>query len=156
MRLEKPAVFLDGQIPVAAGPKPSMRRWLHAASFFFLALIVLQASQAAGKVGGAAHNEYPGKHWTQAAKPEDRGWSSDKLAAAKAYADSIDTAAVVIVDDGIIVSQWGATATKFNVHSIRKSFLSALYGIAVANGQIDLNATLEQLGIDDNEPSINC
>ena len=154
MRLEEPAVFLDGQIPVAPGPKPSMRRWLHAVSFFFLALIVLQASQAAGKVGGAAHNEFPGKHWTQAAKPEDRGWSSEKLGAAKAYADSIDTAAVVIVDDGIIVSQWGATATKLNVHSIRKSFLSALYGIAVAKGQIDLNATLEQLGIDDNEPSL--
>src|ERR1700730_12808131 len=102
----------------------------------------------------AAPNEYPGKHWTQAAKPEDRGWSSEKLAAAKAYADSIDTAAVVIVDDGVIVSQWGETATKFNVHSIRKSFLSALYGIAVAKRQIELNATLDQLGIDDNPPSL--
>jgi CubicO group peptidase (beta-lactamase class C family) len=40
------------------------------------------------------------------------------------------------------------------VHSIRKSFLSGLYGIAVAKGQIDLNATLGQLGIDDNEPSL--
>jgi CubicO group peptidase (beta-lactamase class C family) len=76
------------------------------------------------------------------------------LAAAKAYADSIDTAAVVIVDAGIVISQWGETATKFNVHSIRKSLLSALYGIAVAKGQIDLNATLEQLQIDDNEPSL--
>ncbi len=46
------------------------------------------------------------------------------------------------------------TATKFNVHSIRKSFLSAVYGIAVANGEINLDATLEQLGIDDNEPSL--
>jgi CubicO group peptidase (beta-lactamase class C family) len=61
---------------------------------------------------------------------------------------------VVIVDDGVIVSQWGETATKFNVHSIRKSFLSALYGIAVAKGQIELNATLGQLGIDDNPPSL--
>jgi hypothetical protein len=48
------------------------------------------------------------------------------LAAAKSYADSIDTAAVVIVDDGTIVSQWGETTIKFNVHSIRKSLLSAL------------------------------
>ena len=69
------------------------------------------------------------------------------MAAAKAYADSIDTAAVVIVDDGVIVSQWGATTTKFNVHSIRKSFLSALYGIAVAKGQIILNATLDHSGL---------
>ncbi len=40
------------------------------------------------------------------------------------------------------------------MHSIRKSLLSALYGIAVAKGEINLNATLDQLGIDDNEPSL--
>lgn len=154
MRSEDPVVFPDGQIALVPGTKPSTRRWLQAALFLFLAPIVMHVSQAEGKVKGAAHNEYPGKHWTQAGKPEDRGWSSDGLAAAKAYADSIDTAAVVIVDDGIIVAQWGATATKFNVHSIRKSFLSGLYGIAVAKAQIDLNTTLEQLGIDDNEPSL--
>jgi CubicO group peptidase (beta-lactamase class C family) len=130
-----------------------VRRCLQVASFVLLA-IALQVSRVEGKNRGAGPNEYPGKHWTQAAKPEDRGWSSEKLAAAKAYADSIDTAAVVIVDDGVIVSQWGETATKFNVHSIRKSFLSALYGIAVAKGQIELNATLDQLGVDDNPPSL--
>jgi len=129
-------------------------RQFQAGRFFFLALIALQVSQANAKTHSPAHNEYPGKHWTQASKPEDRGWSSEKLAAAKTYADSLDTAAVVIVDDGVIVSQWGATETKFNVHSIRKSFLSGLYGIAFAKGEIDLNATLDQLGIDDNEPSL--
>jgi CubicO group peptidase (beta-lactamase class C family) len=153
MRSEEPAGFRKGNIALVPDSQPSIRRF-RAGSFFVLALVALQASQAQGKVHSKAHNEYPGKHWTQAAKPEDRGWSSDLLATAKAYADSIDTAAVVIVDDGIIVSQWGATATKFNVHSIRKSFLSGLYGIAVAKGQIDLSTTLEQLGIDDNEPSL--
>jgi len=128
--------------------------WSRAASVLYLTVLALQVSQAQEMIRGKAHEEYPGKHWTQAAKPEDHGWSSDGLAAAKAYADSIDTAAVVIVDDGVVVSQWGATITKFKVHSIRKSFLSGLYGIAVAKGQIDLNATLEQLGIDDNEPSL--
>jgi len=128
--------------------------WSRASSILFLAVLASQVSQAQENIQRTAHDDYPGKHWTQAAKPEDRGWSSDRLAAAKAYADSIDTAAVVIVDDGIVVSQWGAVATKFKAHSIRKSFLSGLYGIAVAKGQIDLNATLEQLGIDDNEPSL--
>jgi CubicO group peptidase (beta-lactamase class C family) len=61
---------------------------------------------------------------------------------------------VIIVDDGVIVNQWGETSRSFNVHSIRKSFLSALYGIAVAKGEINLYATLGQLGIDDNEPSL--
>jgi CubicO group peptidase (beta-lactamase class C family) len=154
MRSEPAAVFQHEHTDFVAEGKSSRRRWPRTASFLFLTLITLQASQARGKGHGAAHNEYPGKHWTQTAKPEDRGWSSSGLAAAKAYADSIDTAAVVIVDDGVLVSQWGATSTKFNVHSIRKSFLSGLYGIAVAKGQIDLTATLEQLGIDDNEPSL--
>jgi CubicO group peptidase (beta-lactamase class C family) len=102
----------------------------------------------------AHHGEYPGQHWTQVNKPEDRGWSSQRLAAAKVYSDSIDTAAVIIVDDGVNVTQWGETSRSFNVHSIRKSLLSALYGIAVAKGEINLYATLGQLGIDDNEPSL--
>src|SRR5215472_10824083 len=97
--------------------------WSRAGLVLFLAVLTHQVSQAQGEIQGSAHNEYPGKQWTQDAKPEDRGWSSDRLAAAKAYADSIDTAAVVIVDDGVIVSQWGAITTKFKVHSIRKSFL---------------------------------
>src|SRR5450631_2954860 len=60
MRLENPALFLDGQIPLAPRLKPSIRRWFHAVSFSFLALIALQAFQAEGKVRGAVHNEYPG------------------------------------------------------------------------------------------------
>jgi CubicO group peptidase (beta-lactamase class C family) len=139
---------------MALGAKRSIRACLQAASFLGLVLVALQVCRADGKIQGGAHNEYPGKQWTQIAKPEDRGWSSVGLAAAQAYAESIDTAAVVIVDDGTIISQWGATATKFNVHSIRKSFLSALYGIAVAKGEIDPNVTLAQLGVDDNEPSL--
>jgi hypothetical protein len=129
------------------------RRWL----LTCYCLVIVIASQVAGsneKKHVFSPTEYPGQHWIQIKKPEDRGWSSEKLAAAKAYADSIDTAAVIIVDDGVIISQWGETATKFKAHSIRKSFLSALYGIAVAHGQINLNATLQQLGIDDNEPSL--
>ncbi len=65
-------------------------------------------------------------------KPEDRGWASEKLGVVKAYADSIDTAAAMGIDDGVVVSEWGEISKPFNVHSIRKSFLSALYGTAVA------------------------
>jgi CubicO group peptidase (beta-lactamase class C family) len=109
-------------------------------------------AHAAG--GSVSHPEVPGLHWHLLGKPEERGWSSQKLALAKAYADTLDTAAVMIVDDGVVVSQWGETSKRFNVHSIRKSFLSALYGVAVARKEIDLKSTLQQLGIDDNEPSL--
>src|SRR5664279_4483582 len=134
-------------------PMPTERHFLLICCCFLI-LVALPSASASTKHPGSAHNEFPNDHWIQVKKPEDRGWSSAKLAAAKTYADSLDTAAVVIVDDGVIVSQWGETEKKFNVHSIRKSLLSSLFGIAVAKGQINLDATLEQLGIDDNPPSL--
>ncbi len=137
----------------AMWPSPAGRHRL-LTCYISLILIALPAAGFGQTKHAASPRECPGQRWTQVKKPEDRGWSTAKLAAAKAYADSIDTAAVVIVDDGVIISQWGQTATKFNVHSIRKSFLSALIGIEVAEGKIKLDTTLDQLGIDDNEPSL--
>ncbi len=97
---------------------------------------------------------FPGAHWQQFESPEQAGWSSAKLAVAREYADSISSAAVFIVHQGRVVSEWGETTKRFNVHSIRKSFLSALYGIYVNEGKINLNATMAELGIDDNEPRL--
>lgn len=61
----------------------------------------------------------------------------------------------MIVHDGLVVAEWGDVSRKSNLHSGRKSFMSALIGIAVARGQIHLDDTLAQLGIDDNEPSLS-
>lgn len=61
----------------------------------------------------------------------------------------------MIVHDGLIVAEWGDVSRKSNLHSVRKSFMSALVGIAVARGQINLDETLAQLGIDDSEPSLS-
>lgn len=94
---------------------------------------------------------YPGEDWVIARSAEEFGWDSVKLQAAKAYSETINTAAVMIIDDVIVVNQWGETTRKFNVHSIRKSLLSAMVGIFEARGTIDLNKTLEELGIDDRQ-----
>ena len=154
MRSDEHQYFRPGRVAESASAKRSIESFSRPAIFILLFFLALNLGQSQAQVQGSPSDEYPAKRWKQLAKPEDRGWSTERLAAAKAYADSLDTAAVIVVDDGIIVSQWGATATQFNVHSIRKSFLSALYGIATAKGQIELNATLDQLGIDDNEPSL--
>jgi len=92
---------------------------------------------------------FPGNDWQVADQADTLGWSGDKLQAARNYAASIDTAAVMVVAGGIVIDQWGDTTRKFNVHSVRKSLLSALIGIYEARGAIDLEATLEDLGIDD-------
>jgi CubicO group peptidase (beta-lactamase class C family) len=95
---------------------------------------------------------YPGTEWLQADSPESLGWSTAKLAQAQAYATHIGLAAVMVIDNGVVIAAWGDVTHKYFYHSMRKSLMSALYGIYVADGRIDLNATLKQLGIDDLTP----
>lgn len=99
-----------------------------------------------------AQQRYPGEHWKKASRPEALGWSSEKLELAKKHFEKIGSAAVVIVVDGLILDEWGDTSRHFRAHSMRKSLLNAIFGIHVHEGHIDLEATLEELGIDDNEP----
>ena len=94
----------------------------------------------------------PGKVWMRYASPEQAGWSSEKLRKAKEFSEKIGSAAVMIVYDGAVVDEWGETSRRFKCHSLRKSLLHALYGIYVGSGKIDLQKTLEELGIDDVPP----
>lgn len=100
--------------------------------------------------------QFPGTSWEQwnDAEAARLGWSREKLAEARGYAGTLNTEAVMIVVDGKVLDAWGAVDRKFNVHSIRKSFLSALCGIQVHAGRLKLDATMAELGIDDNEPSL--
>jgi hypothetical protein len=50
---------------------------------------------------------------------------------------------------GRVVFEYGNIDTVSYVASVRKSILSMLYGVHVQRGQIDLDATLTTLGIDD-------
>jgi CubicO group peptidase (beta-lactamase class C family) len=91
--------------------------------------------------------------WTED-EARELGWSPEGLAAAREFAGGISTEAVMIVTGGKIVDSWGPLDRKFNAHSIRKSLLSAMAGIRVAEGVLKLDATMEALGIDDNEPGL--
>ncbi|MGD8966909.1 MAG: serine hydrolase, partial [Anaerolineae bacterium] len=123
-------------------------------------LLACCARPAASPVGkpettpydGTPRAMYPGGAWQEAATPEQLGWSSDKLAKAREYSERIGSAAVMIVDDGLVVDAWGDITRTYQCHSMRKSLLSALYGIYVAEGKIDLSKTLDELGIDDHAP----
>jgi CubicO group peptidase (beta-lactamase class C family) len=106
-------------------------------------------SVASVSVAQSHSDVYPAAAWQKSNSPEQLGWSSEKLGTARSYSNSINTAAVMIVDDGIVVDEWGQTDTKFNVHSIRKSLLSAMIGIYEAQGKLNLQSTLEDFGIDD-------
>jgi CubicO group peptidase (beta-lactamase class C family) len=99
-------------------------------------------------------DNFPGAAF-ETTTPEAAGWSAEKLTEAKSWSQRVEpTTAVMIVQHGRIVAEWGDTAIKSNLHSVRKSLLSALIGIAVDERKIDLNSSLGNLGIDDNAPSL--
>ena len=50
------------------------------------------------------------------------------------------------------MAEWGDTSLVSSVHSVRKSIVSVLYGIAIERGLIDQSLTLAELGIDDVPP----
>jgi CubicO group peptidase (beta-lactamase class C family) len=98
--------------------------------------------------------EYPGSSWRIAESPRALGWSPERLDKARKFTEGIDTAAVMVVHHGVVVTQWGDVAAKDRCDSMRKSLLSALIGMEVASGTIRLDATMAELGIDDLEPSL--
>lgn len=94
--------------------------------------------------------EYPGVvGWAAHSKV---GWSAPLLQAAREYTQTRQTSSLIIVQGGRVVDQWGDIALKIETQSVRKSFLSALYGIHVAEGRINLGKTVGELGINDKEP----
>ncbi len=95
---------------------------------------------------------FPSAVWSRADDPAQFGWSRAGLQQARARADALGSSAVVIVDDGVVIDAWGDLKKRYQCRSMRKSFLSMLYGAAVERGQIDLSASLEALGIDDEPP----
>ena len=58
----------------------------------------------------------------------------------------------MVIYDGTVLAAWGNIERRYMCHSIRKSYLSALYGIHVGKGNINLNVTLAALNIDDEPP----
>jgi hypothetical protein len=95
--------------------------------------------------GGEALCQNPGPHWQTYKSVEQAGLSPEGLKVAKAFYDSIQSSAFMIVQRGKVVAAWGEVSRRFKVHSIRKSLINSLYGIHIANGTIDTSLTLGQL-----------
>lgn len=93
------------------------------------------------------HTELLSSFWGNISAPEEMGWSSEGLKALIPDMNRLGTDALMVVTDGKIVFEWGNTTNIIRSHSVRKSLLSALYGIYVAEKKIDTSKTLEQLHI---------
>lgn len=91
----------------------------------------------------------PGERWSKIASPELAGWSTVKLEQARQYSETIHSSAVVIVENGVIVAEWGNIKKRYKLDSVRKSLMSAMYGIVVDQKKINLASTLKELHITD-------
>lgn len=59
------------------------------------------------------------------------------------------TDALVVLDNGRVLLEYGPTDVPTNLHSGRKSILSLLFGVAQEKGLVDVDSTLGELGIDE-------
>ncbi len=96
-----------------------------------------------------AGDRVPTDQWMTYSSPAEAGFDPVRLEAARKSWEEMPSAAFLVVSDGAVVASWGDVSRRFMCHSVRKSFMSALYGIYWDKGEIKLNKTLADLGIDD-------
>jgi CubicO group peptidase (beta-lactamase class C family) len=81
--------------------------------------------------------------------PEEAGFSTEKLQKVDSLYNKNGADALLIIYKGNILFSKGDISRRFDCHSIRKSLLSAVYGLYSDKGLIDINKTLNEIGIDD-------
>src|SRR3954451_21239600 len=136
------------------GYDPASRASRRIFSVALFCLCINLGITAAQAEPSAIVDNFPGAAF-ETTTPEAAGWSAERLAEAKAWSQKVEPAsAVMIVQHGRVVAEWGDTAIKSNLHSVRKSLLSALIGIAIDERKIDPSASIGSLDIDDNAPSL--
>ncbi len=94
---------------------------------------------------------YPGAEWEHHSSPEAAGYSAAALERVRAHLATMHSTGLMAIVGGKVVFQYGDVDTVSYLASVRKSVLSMLYGIQVDRGVIDLDRTLAELGIDDNQ-----
>src|SRR5690625_2282454 len=92
---------------------------------------------------------FPGKTWEKIADPEAVGFPAEALNEAEQMLEEMDSAGFMAVLGGRVLFEHGDLEIVSYSASVRKSILAMLYGRYVESGEIDLDATLGELGIDD-------
>ena len=92
-----------------------------------------------------------GTPWAFHDDPSHAGFVTEELVEVEQLADGFATDAIVVVVDGKVAWEYGDTTELSYLASVRKSVLAMLYGPYVTDGTIDLDLTIDELGMD--EPS---
>ncbi|MDC8002503.1 DUF2306 domain-containing protein [Aureisphaera galaxeae] len=79
-------------------------------------------------------------------------FTAEKLNEIGAYLeDESETTSMIVVENGKVVYEYGDVSEVSYNASVRKSILAILYGKYVSNGTIDLNESIGDLGIDEDD-----
>jgi len=108
----------------------------------------------AGLAGAASAQGCPTATW-QKVSPESAGWSTGPFREADALAQQLGTDSYVVIEGGRVIWEFGSVHSPSNVHSVRKSIASLLFGIAYDAGALNLDRTLAQLGIDEADDALS-
>ncbi len=115
----------------------------------FGALALGAAVTAAGL--GAFSSPEPGLEELPSAPQRD----SAALRAIVAPAAENRSDALIFVKDNKLLYRGGQTTAKINTHSVRKSIVAVLYGMAVEKGLLSLDESLASMGYDDLESPLS-
>lgn len=111
-------------------------------------IILLLACLLPGAVS-AQPSDCPVGGWRRA-DPQEHGYDAVRFERIRRYVtDSLHTTGLMVVVGGDVIFEYGHTSRLSYIASCRKSVLAMLMGKYVENGTVDLDATLEQLGVDD-------
>lgn len=90
--------------------------------------------------------------WLQYTDVRQVGFDPAALRAVCDRADALRSGALMVVYRGRVLLACGDVSRPFEAHSVRKSIVSALFGTALARGQINLDSTLADFAIDELTP----
>jgi hypothetical protein len=102
--------------------------------FAAASLPVLQTTALLMASGGTGKMLNPGKAWERVSSPEDAGFHSSGLDAAKRLLFTKPTTSLMVVKEGRIVYSYGEMSHVSYLASARKSVLSMMYGNYVVKG----------------------
>ncbi len=92
---------------------------------------------------------FPAENWVVENDPASRGLSAEELTELTGYLESQNAQSVHVSINGSQVYTYGDVSKVGYLASVRKSLLAMMYGKYVKDGTIKLDATLEDMGMDD-------
>jgi CubicO group peptidase (beta-lactamase class C family) len=141
-------------------PPPVARRqrfhWRAALAVALVALGAVSCSSATSSArpsatysAASAADVFPGAEWERVPSAAAAGWSQAGLDSVRARLSTLPTTGFVAIVGGRVLMEYGDQTAQSYLASVRKSVLSMLYGIAQEKGEVNLDRTLAELGIDD-------